>query len=257
MTNTMKIVIINSSPRKNGVTNLLLSHMKEGMETEGASVDMFDLYKQKIKFCDGCFRCWYEHPSICKIQDDFNGIYNKVINADLVVFASPIYGMIVNAMLKSFMERLSMVSHLPDFKIDEMSSKMVKPMQDHLPPVALVLSGNMSGREIFDSSYLFFNEYFRITNTKIVGRVFRHQSELLIKPILDKQRESVMEAMFTSGSDLVKYGRIKESTKEQAEQDLLCMKDFIDGHNLFWKICTKKKINPLKLDFQQYPLLKL
>jgi len=253
----MRVTILNSSPRKNGVTTALLELLVEGMHSEGAAVEKLDLYDFKIKFCDGCFQCWYQHPGVCKIKDDFNDIYKTLIGSDLVIIASPIYGMMINGILKTFFDRMSMVSHLPDFVLDENSSKMVKPMYDQLPPVAVLLIGNMAGREIFNASTHFISEYFRITNTDVLASILRHQSELLIKPILEAKKSEIFNAMKDAGRELIKLGKILPETQVKIEQDMLNMKDFIHGHNIFWKICVRKNLAPLKVNFDQYPILKM
>ncbi|GEM_PF-2020532 len=253
----MKITVINSSPRKKGVTSSLLHSLTNGFNDAGAIFEVYNLYEMNIKYCDGCFQCWYKHQGTCKFHDSFNEIYNTMIQSDLIVIASPIYGMMINGMLKSFLDRVSMVSHLPDFIIDEHSKKMVKPMYDYLPPIAILMVGNMSGREIFDAATLFFTEYFRITNAELRVIMLRHQSELLIRPILEDVKSKVFGAMRQAGFELVKEGIVKPNTLKQIEQDLLEIDKFIEGHNMFWKICTRKKIAPMNVEFDKYPFLKI
>lgn len=252
-----KITIISSSPRKNGVTNKLLKSFKEGLINSGTKVVEFNLYKNKIKFCDGCFMCWYENISKCKISDDFNRIYNELMSSDLVILASPIYGMNINGILKTFLDRLSMVSHLPDFKIDNESKLMTKPMNNNIPPIVIFLVGNMSGKEIFNSAKYFFNEYFRITNTEILAIIQRCQSELLTKPILEEKKREVFNFTYHAGVELIKNGYISAKVIEKIEQELLDTENFVKGHNLYWQIIKRKKLSPKTINFDKYPILKI
>ena len=253
----MVVTVINSSPREKGITKSLLDSFIDGLKSESAIVNVFSLHENKMKFCDGCFRCWYMHPAKCKIKDNFNTIYAAIISSDYLLLASPIYGMMINGSMKTFLDRLSMVSHLPYFLVDEETKKMTKPMQDHIPPTIIVMVGNMAGKEIFDAASYYFDEFFRITDTNIAVKILRCQSELLSKPILENKKQEVYRAMYNGGKEFAKFGRIIGETHLQIEQELLGTEHFVQGHNMFWKICKHKNIAPHNLDFEQYPILKI
>ena len=104
----MKIFAINSSPRGGGQskTELMLNHLAEGMRDAGAEVDVVNLREKKIKNCIGCFTCWTKTPGRCIHKDDMTGeLFPKWLEADLVVYATPLYNYAMTASLKAFLER--------------------------------------------------------------------------------------------------------------------------------------------------------
>jgi len=79
----------------------------KGVEN-GAEVELILLRKTNIKMCLGCLACeegGKDRPGICKIKDDMNVIYPKLLEADCLVFGTPAYFELVSGILKNFMDR--------------------------------------------------------------------------------------------------------------------------------------------------------
>lgn len=85
----MKIVILQGSPNKNGSTAILAESFKKGAEEAGHSVKRFDVAAMDIKPCGGCVACGYEGP--CVLKDANAEIRTAVLEADMLVFATPLY----------------------------------------------------------------------------------------------------------------------------------------------------------------------
>ena len=85
----MKIVILQGSPNKKGSTSILAENFSRGAEAAGHSARRFDLVDMNIRPCTGCVTCGYEGP--CILHDDNQKIRNAVLEADMVVFATPLY----------------------------------------------------------------------------------------------------------------------------------------------------------------------
>lgn len=98
----MKTIILTGSPRKNGHTtklvNFLINHL-EG-ETEILSLDN----RTDIRPCRDCRYCW-THPACC-IQDPMQEIYQKLDQADNIIFAAPIYFYNIPGSMKAVLDRL-------------------------------------------------------------------------------------------------------------------------------------------------------
>ena len=104
----MKILALNSSPRpeKMSKTTQMLNALVKGMHGCGADVETVFLYKKNIKPCIACDVCTTKTPGQCILMDDMSQeLYDKWINADLVVYASPLYHSSLNSKLKTFIER--------------------------------------------------------------------------------------------------------------------------------------------------------
>ncbi|MBQ7221277.1 MAG: flavodoxin family protein [Synergistaceae bacterium] len=103
-----KIIILNGA-RKNGNTAKLVDAFIQGAEAAGNSIKRFDLYGMKIAGClgcEGCARPRVRPESPCVQKDDMTQIYEAFAEAEVVVFASPIYFWAVNGVLKTATDRL-------------------------------------------------------------------------------------------------------------------------------------------------------
>jgi multimeric flavodoxin WrbA len=105
-----KVLILNGSPRKNGNTVFLIGRLKEGIhETQpDAEIEIIHLAFLKISPCNACDGCRMENPGkpYCVIRDDMAGLYDKVIKADAIIIASPVYWFTMTAQTKLFVDRL-------------------------------------------------------------------------------------------------------------------------------------------------------
>ena len=99
----MKITVLFASPNKNGSTTLLTEQFKKGAEESGHAVEVIDVCKLKVNPCIGCVRCGYEGP--CAIKDGMGEIRKKLLEADMVVFATPLYYYGMSAQLKTVIDR--------------------------------------------------------------------------------------------------------------------------------------------------------
>jgi multimeric flavodoxin WrbA len=106
----MKILGINASPRGNESNTLqLVKSVLKGAESEGAEVELIDLYKLKIEYCTGCGACYATGE--CPQIDDFEELFDRILNSDGIVFGAPNYINSVPAPMKAFFDRLSDAIH--------------------------------------------------------------------------------------------------------------------------------------------------
>ena len=88
----MKVLALNSSPRKGGQskTELMLTHLVNGMRDAGADVQTVHLREKTVHNCLGCFACWTKTPGTCMQKDDMTKeFYPKWLASDLAVYATP------------------------------------------------------------------------------------------------------------------------------------------------------------------------
>jgi len=105
-----KIVVLNGSPRANGNTSALIRAFTKGAEERGHSVRAFLLHDMDIQGCAGCWGGGQNALSPCAFKDDMAQIYPAYIEADIVVFASPLYYWSVSGQLKTAIDRLFAVA---------------------------------------------------------------------------------------------------------------------------------------------------
>lgn len=98
------ILIISSSPRRNGNSQLLCNQFKKGAEDKGHHVDMIRIMDQKIGFCRACDGCM-RNGGTCIFKDDMAGILDLYQKADVLVLATPVYFYGITAQMKIFIDR--------------------------------------------------------------------------------------------------------------------------------------------------------
>ena len=100
----MKILVLNGSPTPNGNTVALVNSFKEGAESKGHEVNVIDVAHKKVNGCMACNLCKRNNGQ-CVQKDDMQEIYPLIQDADMIVFASPIYYFIMSAQLESVIHR--------------------------------------------------------------------------------------------------------------------------------------------------------
>ncbi len=102
-----KVLILNGSARRQGNTRFLIDQVNEILQEKGMEPRILHLHELNINHCRGCFWCYKGFPLRCvQDDDDMNRIYPYVIEADTIVFASPIYWFNYSGLLKLFIDRL-------------------------------------------------------------------------------------------------------------------------------------------------------
>ncbi|MDE7246457.1 MAG: flavodoxin family protein, partial [Lachnospiraceae bacterium] len=82
----MKILVIESSPHKNGSSNLLADNFIRGAKESGHTVSTFDAAKASLHPCLGCEVCGMAGP--CCQKDDMAGLKEQILGSDMVVFVT-------------------------------------------------------------------------------------------------------------------------------------------------------------------------
>jgi multimeric flavodoxin WrbA len=103
----MKAVVVEASPKRDGNSVTLAKEFITGLR-ENSSAEVTELYLEDmdIKFCRGCWSCLKIGEAGCVIKDDMTTTYPKLNEADVIVFATPIYWWHINAQMKKFIDRL-------------------------------------------------------------------------------------------------------------------------------------------------------
>lgn len=94
------VLIISSSPRKNGNSQMLCEEFKRGAEEKGNSVELIRLSEKKIGYCRACNYCM-KNNGACVLKDDMADVLKKFINADVLVLATPVYFYGICAQMKA------------------------------------------------------------------------------------------------------------------------------------------------------------
>lgn len=98
-----KVLILSGSPRKEGNSDILCDQFAKGATEAGHVVEKIRVAEKNIGYCRACYACKKDSP--CVIRDDMAEILQKMIDADVLVLASPVYFYAIDAQLKAVIDR--------------------------------------------------------------------------------------------------------------------------------------------------------
>lgn len=100
-----KIVVITGSPRKNGNSAAMVDAFIQAAEARGNAVTRFDAALKQVGGCRACETC-FKTGKACSLDDDFNTVAPAILEADAVVFVTPVYWYSIPAQIKGVIDRL-------------------------------------------------------------------------------------------------------------------------------------------------------
>jgi len=106
----MNILVLNGNPRPSSFDDYLKQLTRE-LEQRGHLAEQVDLRDLDLRNCLGCWTCWWKTPGLCALKDDMALIYPRMVQADLVLWASPLVLGTVSALLKKVQDRFIPIAH--------------------------------------------------------------------------------------------------------------------------------------------------
>jgi multimeric flavodoxin WrbA len=100
---SLKVLGLSASPRAGGNTDILLDEALAGAAAAGGQVQRIDLRGLAISPCVECYSC--ARTGVCRIRDDYQKVFDAMMAADRLIFATPIFFMGVSAQGKLFIDR--------------------------------------------------------------------------------------------------------------------------------------------------------
>lgn len=108
-----KVVVISTSLRAGSNSDMLADEFVAGAKAAGNEIEKISLVGKNIQFCKGCLACG--KLGKCVIDDDADGIMRKVLDADVVCWATPIYYYEMCGQMKTLIDRMNAMYNL-DYK---------------------------------------------------------------------------------------------------------------------------------------------
>ena len=99
-----KVLVLSASPRKGGNSDLLCDQFMRGAKEAGNQVEKIFLRDKKINYCIGCGAC-QGNGGKCVQKDDMAEVLDKMVAADVIVMATPVYFYTMNAQMKTLIDR--------------------------------------------------------------------------------------------------------------------------------------------------------
>ena len=153
----MKIAVLNGSPRK-GTTTAMVQAFREGAEAAGHVVEEYQVGKMKIAGCLACEYCHTKGEGSCIQKDDLEKILPAYKEADMIVFASPIYYFTMSAQIEAAIQRVYCIG---------------KPLK--AKKAALLLTSGSPG--VYDSAIAQFKGYTAYTGIEAAGVITSNGEE--------------------------------------------------------------------------------
>ncbi|MDD5136535.1 MAG: flavodoxin family protein [Candidatus Omnitrophica bacterium] len=121
-----KILILSGSPKKNGNTAALVGWFSEGARSKGAEVEIVEtaFLKYKSSGCASCRTCQEIEEYECVIDDDAKSVLKKMVHADMIVMATPLYFFGPSAQVKIVFDRMFSL-----YKWDNKADTMKTPLK--------------------------------------------------------------------------------------------------------------------------------
>jgi hypothetical protein len=108
----MELLILNGNPDpSNKAWEEYLEAFAKAAKKTGADAHIRILRDMNIRYCTGCWSCWWATPGLCAHRDDMAQMYPKLLAADLVVWASPLVLGSVSALMKKTQDRFIPLIH--------------------------------------------------------------------------------------------------------------------------------------------------
>ena len=189
----MKVLGLFGSPRRGGNTDLLLEEALKGAQAEGAEVEGLHLTDFNIIPCRECLKCF--NDGHCIILDDMQKIYPKLLEADIIILASPIFFYGVTGWAKALIDRCQALWSRKYIIQDESLGSEGKRRKGFFISV-----GGTKGQRVFEGAILTAKYFFDVLNAEYVGELVFRQVDA--KGDILKHPEALQQA-FEAGRRLV------------------------------------------------------
>jgi multimeric flavodoxin WrbA len=209
----MKVLAINGSPHMDkGNTAMILNPFLEGLKDAGAEVELVYTKNLKIAPCNGDMSCWSEHPGKCGRKDGMHDLLPKIKDADVLVWASPVYYSGITGPLKNLMDR-----QLPLFASGQSGKTKM---------AVLVSTCSAWEMEMFNPLLAQMKALYGVEGgeASFAGALLRPHAEVMqemIKAGETRSLDAVFQAARDAGQQIAAEGKISEETLKAVSKPLM------------------------------------
>ena len=224
-----RVLVINGSPRKKGLTALFLSNLLDGMKEAGVEADIIYLSDQNIEHCTGCFSCWTGEDGNCVKDDSMKEILPTIPTYDLMILATPVYVDGMTGQLKTFLDRAIPLLHPHIFMKD---GHCRHPSRfPRMPNIVLLSVCGYYEVDNFDSLIDHVKAMAKNLHSRLVGSILR--------PNLAASENSAYEPIFNSvkiaGKQIIEKGFISEQLQQEISSPVVSEEEFIENMDGWYK----------------------
>lgn len=237
----MKILLVRANPRNNGFTHYLVNLFSAGLQEAGAQITDVDLTTEEyaLKPCLGCYHCWLVTPGRCVHHDPMEKLLPVILEADVLVCATPVYYFAMSSYLKVFFERtFPLATHgLETSRMGIFRNRLREPAKWANKRLITITVGALRARAAYEP----INQTFRLIadtlDMEVGGQLTRPESHLLpyklSKPMTLKRVES---AFLKAGREAGTTGQLSARTMADAELELSPDETYFRAYsNIYWQ----------------------
>jgi hypothetical protein len=226
---TVSLLAVNGSPkgRKSNTDRLLLPFL-EGAAQAGADCEVIYAAEMQVQDCLGCFSCWGATPGVCVLHDDMPVLLKKILAAEVIVWATPLYAYGMTARLARIIERT-----LPLAKADIVSTDhgYAHPSrhEKRLARKVLISNCGFPDRRNFDALVATFEKY--TAPTGLSASILCPMGGLLGVPQMASSISWYIDAVKQAGVEVVRDGTPSPATIATLEKPLMPPEAYIQMAN--------------------------
>jgi multimeric flavodoxin WrbA len=226
----MKAIAINASPMMDkGNTAAILTPFLDGMREAGAEVELFYTKQLDIKPCQGEFNC--RITGKCFQKDDMEMLLPKLTEADIQVFATPVWVDGIISSLKILWERTVPTAN-PLFVLRDGHCHKPRRVDSDKGKAVLVSSCGYWEMDNFDAMLAHFKARSWNMNREFAGALLRpHSAALKIMPSKGSSIDDIFDAAKEAGRQLVKEGEMSSQTLAAVSRPLMPLEDYVQAMN--------------------------
>lgn len=228
----MKVIAINGSPRmEKGYTTLILTPFIHGMIDAGSEVELFYAKRLKIKPCTcGEMYCWYKKAGECCIKDDMQLLYPKLMRADILILATPVYIPLPGEM-QNFINRLCPLID-PSLENREGRTRARFHKQVKIRKIVLLSTGGWWEKANFETVVRIIEELAKDASVEFAGAVLRPHTLLMKeKGTLTKEGEAILNKVKRAGYELIKEGVMNKEILDAISHPLISEEELRRRYN--------------------------
>lgn len=237
----VKILFVNGSPtKKKGMTDIAVDLLVKGAEEAGARTEKIYLAEKKINYCTGCFSCWIKTPGKCIFNDDMPELLEKIKESDILLLGTPLYVDGMTAQTKTFVDRIIPLVE-PEFEMVDGHYRHAKRL-DCVPDIALLSVCGFYELDNFDGLVDHVKRICKNFRSDYLGAVLKPYSySLAMDDLVPDHVKEIKEAFIKAGKELAENKKFDEKTLETIASQPFKSEDALNGANMFWDVCRKKK----------------
>lgn len=234
-----KVLVINGSHKKyNSYTMKVTEEFLAGMiaASDDIETEIIDLKDQKILPCISCFTCWTVTPGECIHQDEMKELLEKYVEADLIIWSTPLYHYGISSMTKNFMERtLPLLLPFIDPEGDGVYGHPFRDQEKMATKKHILIStcGLPTQEKNYEGVFAQFDNLFGKEEWE---KIICVEGELLGISQLDLQTRPYLEMVKLAGEKYLKEKKIPKDIRKGLDQPFLEIPAYIKTANLKWGV---------------------